>query len=157
MLYAGIYFGGMVLGFFVSAFTFGKDRLWDDHDDKSIPVIITFFWPAAISLVIVYYTTYVINTIICTIGKSPKLFFWLLNKTVNGIDYVRNYKSNPLNTSRKRIAVPNPSIKQDYRAPGAHPCIACGTHTSLDQSNMECIELNIDTAEERSFRMEFDI
>lgn len=143
MLYAGIYLGGMVLGFFVSALTKGK--LWDGNDDKPIPVVMTFFWPMAVVFFVGIHLVYLFV-------EFPRLFFWLLNKTANGIDGIRNYK---FNSTRKRIVVPVPSIKQNYRVPGAHPCIACGTPTSIDQSNMECLEMeSVESAEDRSFRLE---
>ncbi len=127
-LYVGIYLAGMVLGFFVSAFSKGRNGLWSDDHDKFIPVLMTFFWPVAIFL-------FLLLVIVAGVMESPRLFFWLMNKACSGIEKTKNYK-----WSRKRIPPPRPVIQQQYRQPGPHPCIACGTPTSVDQSDMECVE-----------------
>lgn len=130
MLYAGIYLSGMVLGFFASALTKGKGRLWDDNNDTFIPVVLTFFWPLA---VLFLFGFHVIYGIIEAPNLLSKLFFGFLSKTVKRIDNIRDR-----GFSRKKNVAP--VVKQSYRQSGHNPCIACGTPTSIDQSHMECVE-----------------
>lgn len=124
----GIYLCGMVVGFFVSAFRKGKD--WDDHEDRWFPVICTFGWFLMLSFALMVLILYLFEE------GLPKLFFGLLNRTAGGIESIKNYKP-----SQKHIVITTPIVNRGgYRDAAPKPCIACGTETSIDQSNMQVVE-----------------
>ena len=125
MLFIKIYLIGMFLGFLEAAREKGKD--WNETDSSWVPYFLTFGWPLPLLVFIAFHTVNLYK-------RCPNLFFWLLDKTSNAMRW------RPKPSQRKKITAPFPAVRQEYRQPGPHPCIACGTPTSLDQSDMECVE-----------------
>lgn len=146
-----IYLGGMFIAFCVVAFAKGtwvwKGETVSSHgtkdDDTWIAFIIVLFWWICLPVI----------AVIQFFSWLYDLFNWSIVKTGLAIDFSRkivndannriihswNSRKENRSRTRKKVAVPAPILRQSYREPGPHPCIACGIDTSIDQSNMSVV------------------
>lgn len=114
----------------------GKEYFTCGETCNEIPFLVTFFWFAIFGyLFCKKITTFFYNKFMAGIDKTLALqdviACWLK---------LRKEKKAKKTSIKPKPSNPSPSVKEGYRIAGPKPCVACGSHTSVDQSKMEVAE-----------------